>query len=278
MKSVSYGESYSKKLILKTNHSKDKVINPDLRTKEKSAVHTKTQALKENGSKKLEVKKSITQSPAKRTTKFGQIRTKLKPLNSIVKVSTISIASKEENLTSSPQINPTTKPVFSFADLYNMSSKEYSNDLCRELDIKERPLSQISEVHPLTKGYVYNKDPNNISTYKMSPLRNTVLNTNNISRFSNLKDVSQEEKNLLAEIQSLTLHQNQKLNKIYIQSDPSVLSHQSSFSMPYADTKKLTPLKVLKPKGDTRLSAPLKERKESTYNRNRNVSVPIRTK
>ena len=278
MKSGSYGESYSKKLILKTNHSKDKVINRDLRTKEKSAVHTKSQALKENGSKKLEVKKSITQSPAKRTTKFGQIRTKLKPLNSIVKVSTISIASKEENSTSSPQINPTTKPVFSFADLYNMSSKEYSNDLCRELDIKERPLSQISEVHPLTKGYVYNKDPNNISTYKMSPLRNTVLNTNNISRFSNLKDVSQEEKNLLAEIQSLTLHQNQKLNKIYIQSDPSVLSHQSSFSMPYADTKKLTPLKVLKPKGDTRLSAPLKERKESTYNRNRNVSVPIRTK
>ena len=284
MKPRSYGESYNKKQILKSN-LKQRLTRSNIRSKEKSPDLSQTQIMQQKGANKTGANKSLSQSPDKRVTKLDKIRAKLKPINSIVKVSAISIASRDEPTSATPQVSQVSKPVLTFADLYNLSSKEYSIDLCKELEIKERPLSQISEVHPLTKGFVYNKDgilnmPNlNLNSVKNTLINNTVHkfdSLKNLSRFSSLKDVSQEERKLLAEIQSLTLSQNKKMNKILIQSDQSGMSHQSSFSQAFSDMKKFTPIKPQRAPQLTRPSAPLKERKISKENQARNITIPLK--
>lgn len=286
MKPRSYGESYNKKQILKSN-LKQRLTRSNIRSKEKSPDLSQTQILHQKGVQKSEAKKSLSQSPGKRVTKLDKIRAKLKPINSIVKVSAISISSKEETSSATPQLNQVSKPVLTFADLYNMPSKDYSVDLCKELEIKERPLSQISEVHPLTKGFVYNKDGFlNMPNMKLTSVKNTLINNtvhkfdslNNLSRFSSLKDVSQEERKLLVEIQSLTISQNQKMNKILIQSDQSGMSHQSSFSQAFTDIKQFTPIKPQRTSVLARPTAPLKERKISKENQSRNISIPSKSK
>jgi hypothetical protein len=286
MKPRSYGESYNKKQILKS-HLKQRLTRSNIRSKEKSPDLSETEIIQQKGANKPEANKSLSRSPDKLVTKLDKIRAKLKPINSIVKVSAISIASGEETASATPQLSQVSKPVLTFADLYNMSSKEYSTDLCKELEIKERPLSQISEVHPLTKGFVYNKDSIlNMPNLKLTSVKNTLINNtahkfdsmNNLSRFSSLKDVSQEERKLLAEIQSLTLSQNQKMNKILIQSDQSGMSHQSSFSQAFSDLKKFTPMKPQRALGLARPSAPLKERKISKENQTRSIPIPSKAK